>query len=198
MTTALRYALEVSSAPAVEPIDLAEAKTYCKVDVEDDDDLLDAWIVEAREQCEAVLDQALITQTVKVYLDEFPAWELYVPRSPLQSVTSIVYVATDGTSTTLSSSLYRVDAKSRPGRITPAYGEVWPTVRDQTNAITITYVAGYGAAASSVPAAIKQAMRLSIGTWYRHRDEIEQGQMALRLPGGVVDSLLMLAWDGRY
>lgn len=187
----MRYAIEVSSAPAVEPLDLVEVKGHCKIDLDDDDDLVESWITLARTQCEDYLDQALITQTLKLYLDEFPEWEICVPRSPVQSITSIVYDATSGTSTTLSASNYRLDAKSRPSRITPSYGNSWPGTRSQTNAVTITYVAGYGASGSSVPPAVLQAMRVAISAWNIDREG------AKALPSASLD-LLLTVWDGRY
>lgn len=191
MTTP-RYALEVSSPPEVEPIDLAQAKNHCKVEIPDEDDQFLHWIRTARRLSESLLGAALITQTHKVYLDEFPEWEFVVPRGPLQSVTSIVYTATDGTSTTLSASAYQADAKSVPGRITPSYGNVWPTAREQMNAVCITCVVGYGDAGDDVPDEIRRAMYLAVATWNFHRE-----QTPTELPVGV-QSLLLSCWDGRY
>src|SRR4030067_860491 len=84
---------------------------------------------------------ALITQTWELYLDAFPAWEIRVPKPTLQSITSIVYTDTDGILQTLAGSMYLVDNKSEPGRITPAFGEVWPVTRAQINAVIVRFVA---------------------------------------------------------
>lgn len=191
------YALELSSAPAAEPVTAARAKRHARVEVSDDDDLFDDWIREARQKVEDRLDQSLITQTWKLYLDRFPdaddpAYpEIRLPRGPLQSVSSITYVDAAGTTQTLSASRYQADAKRRPGRVVPAVGYSWPAARAGTvNAVTVTYVAGYGASGSSVPQCLLQAIYLTVAHWN-----------ATRLPGDLppeVDGLLAQAWFGEY
>lgn len=66
------------------------------------------------------------------------------PRSPLQGVSAIQYQALDGTPTTLDPTLYTIDVASQPGRIVPAYGQIWPIARQGPGSVTVTYVAGYG------------------------------------------------------
>lgn len=191
------YGLELTTAPTAEPLSLNEAKLHCRVEPEvtDEDDLIRSHVITARDYCESYTGRALVTQTWKLTLDELPPDEIGMPKAPLQSVSSFAYVATDGTSTTLSSSLYQVDAKSEPGRIRPAYGQIWPSTRAQMAAITITFVCGYGAA-SAVPDGIKQAMKLLIGHWYANREAVGQN------PGGplemAVKALLDRFWVGVY
>lgn len=65
-----------------------------------------------------------------------------------------------------------VDAASEPGRVWLNYGKTWPTVSLRPGpAITVRYVAGYGAAVD-VPMQYKQAMLLMIGHFYENREEI--------------------------
>lgn len=125
------------------------------------------------------------------------AYAIEPPLAPLQSVSSIQYrAATDGTLTTLASSGYDVDTDSKPGRITPSYGNVWPVARWQPNAVLVTFVAGYGAA-SAVPEAIKAAIKLLVGHWYENREAVVTGTIATQLPL-TVEALLMSQWHGRY
>jgi uncharacterized phiE125 gp8 family phage protein len=106
-----------------------------------------------------------------------------------------VYTDVSGNSTTFSSSDYVVDTYSMPGFIEPAYTKVWPVTRSVSNAVTITYVCGYGAA-SAVPDAVKSAMKLLIGHWYENREAIGQASAALEMS---VDALLTSVWHGsRY
>lgn len=119
---------------------------------------------------------------------------IIIPKPPLISVTSITYVDTDGATQTWASSNYTVDAPvgdfAEPGRICPVYGQVYPVTRAQPAAVTIRFVAGYGAAASAVPQPIKSAMKLLIGIWYANREAglIVRGSADV-LPYGV-DALL--------
>ncbi len=153
------------------------------------DPLLSGLIVAARREAETRTNSVLITQTLDQYLDQFPCWELEVGLGKLQAVSEITYVDPDGTTQTLSSALYLVDANHERGRITPAYGQVWPATREQMNAVKIRYTAGYGAAAA-VPQPIKQWMLLAIATWYAQREAVITGTIVSELPRAFWDALL--------
>jgi len=187
-------AVVVTSGPAVEPVSLAEAKLHCKIDLTDDDALVSALIVTAARWCEARIGQQFITATRSLTLDGIPFGEITLPYPPLQSVSSITYVDSAGTTQTWSSSLYDVDNKTKPGRVRPKWGEVWPSIREQMNAVTVTYTCGYGTASTDVPAAVKQAMLLLIGHWYENR-EASTDTASKEIPQGV-EPLLVSVWHG--
>lgn len=159
--------LRLTTPPAVEPITLTEAKTHLRVSGTDDDDRITALIAAAREEAETITGRAFITQTWRLTLDRFPlAGPIVLPRPPLQSITSLAYVDSDGASQTWDAANYRVSANNEPGRIEPAYNEVWPTTRLVSEAATVTYAAGYGDAASDVPGGIKNAILLLVERYY--------------------------------
>ena len=60
------------TAPAVEPVSLAEAKAQMRVDTSYDDTIIGTLITTARRSVEIITGQKLITQTWKYYLDRFP------------------------------------------------------------------------------------------------------------------------------
>lgn len=134
------------------------------------------WITAARQYCETFTHRAFITQTWDLAQDVFPGGfdSLWIPKPPLVSVTSVSYVDQPGVTQTWSASLYTVDApvgpEARKGRLYPAYLQIYPVTRAIENAVTVRFVAGYGAAASSVPAPIKAAMKLLIGNWWMNRE----------------------------
>lgn len=177
------YSLRVTVAPTVEPVTLEEAKLHLRVDDDNttEDDLIESLITVAREHAEAFTNRAFLQQTLRMKMDEFPC-VIQLPRPQLISVSSIQYVDTAGVTQTLSASLYRVDSDSDPARITPAYGQSWPSTQDITGAVTVTYVAGYGAAATAVPTGIRQAILMLIGTLYENREDIIAGVSAMELP----------------
>ena len=171
----MRYGLQyaTSGAPAVEPISSAAAKLHLRVDISTDDTLIAALITAARQKCELYTRRQLITATWQMTLDAFPDEEvIYVPRPPLQSVTSITYVDENGVVQTWTAALYRVDIATEPGRITPAYGESWPSTRDVSAAVTVKYKAGYGDASTAVPSRFIAGMQLFLAVLYEHRDEV--------------------------
>jgi uncharacterized phiE125 gp8 family phage protein len=176
--------LELITAPTVMPITVSEVKEHVRLDPGGDveDGYIEALIEAVVDYAEVPLDEPqFITATWDWRLDRFPAWQLCVPRPPLQSVTSITYLDSNGDSQTLDSSLYVVDTKSKPGRITPAYGEVWPATYLQMDAVTIRIVCGYGAAATSVPKRIRWALLLIAAHLFEERQPVVPGQ-AMKVP----------------
>ncbi len=75
------------TAPAVEPLTLAEAKAFLRVEHDDDDGVIGALIAGARIHVEAQTRRALITQSWRLSIDTWPAdGRLPVVPAPLQSL----------------------------------------------------------------------------------------------------------------
>lgn len=161
--------LQLSTAPSLEPVKLEEAKEYLRVEHSADDAEITRLIKAARQYVERVTWRALISQTWKLRLNCFPCGPIYLPKPPLSSVSSVSYVDADGNSQTWSSSLWTSDIYSEPGVLEPAYGEAYPTTRAIRQAITITFVAGYGTATTDVPEEIRRALMEHVGKAYEHR-----------------------------
>lgn len=194
---AIHAALELSATGTNDlPISVAEAKRYSRLTDNSEDALIEGLIRAAwkvyEEHCD---DRCLLRKTWVLYLDRFPIGELRLPKPPLSSVSSIVYVATDGTSTTWSSSEYLVDAKSEPARITPVFGGLWPTARAQANAVTITFLAG-AAAASAVDESDKLAVKMLVDHWAHNRGVAAERELKA-LPMAY-QSLVMARKTGGY
>lgn len=168
---------KVTVDPTSEPVEVAEARDFCRIDVSDDDALLAALISAARQGVERTLNRALVTQTLAATWDGWPRGNVFVlPRgAPLGSVSSVAYVDGDGDSQTLSSDVYVVDTYAQPGRVALAWNQTWPTAREQANAITVTYVAGYGDG-EDVPAAIRMGILSMVADVYEHREAFVEGQ----------------------
>ncbi|HUW31461.1 MAG TPA: head-tail connector protein [Planctomycetota bacterium] len=132
----------VSTPPAAEPMYLDDAKLYLRVDHTDDDTLIAALIAAARQYAEDVTARAVVCQTRKLYLDNWPS-VIVLPGPPAIEVSSIQYYDLDGSLQTLDTSLYDVDTDSTPGRITVGYGDTWPAVYSIEKAIVVTYICGY-------------------------------------------------------
>lgn len=164
------FTLEQTTAPATEPITTAEAKSHLRVDISDDDTLIDNLVTAARLHVERITNRSLITQTWKYYLDGVFPNLIRLPRGPIQSVTNIKYLDIDGAEQTVSTDVYRVDTVSEPARVVEEEDEDWPDTENTINAIYITYDAGYGDNASDVPQPLRQAILLLVGNWYRERE----------------------------
>tara|TARA_Y100000310_G_scaffold260344_1_gene269225 strand:- start:69 stop:644 length:576 start_codon:yes stop_codon:yes gene_type:complete len=180
--------LVVSSDPATDPVTVAEAKSHMRVDTSDDDTLIGGLVTGATLYAQTYTGRAFVTQTLELRIDEFPTTEIRLPKSPSQSVTSIQYVDTDGDTQTWSSGDYVVDVNSKPARVRPAVDEDWPNARVQMDAVTVTFVAGYGAA-SDVPEGIKLAIKHLVAHWYENR-EGSTVDMQVHLVPLAIDALL--------
>lgn len=162
--------------PSVEPVSVNEAKAHLRIDGDDENAYVQALIVAAREYAEPLQGRAYITQTWEMVLDKKPGREIFLPRPPLQSVSSIVFTDKDGVATTVSAADYIVDSVSQPGRVVLKDDKDWPAVElPAIGGVKITFVAGYGANGALVPETIKQAILLMIGHWYSNREEVVLG-----------------------
>lgn len=189
------------SGPAAEPLTVAEAKAHLRVDISDDDSYIAALITSAREYAESYLDRVLIASEMQMRLDGFPA-EIELPRPPvIQSGTAtavaITYTLNDSQQTaTLSAASYRVDRESTPAVVRPLYGGSWPSHLMDQNSVTVTWHAGYGATAASVPSVVKSALLMLIATWYERRLAADS-VAATETPFGVKVLLDSVRW-GAY
>ena len=62
----------IVNGPAIEPIALADAKKWLKLETSDDDDVVGALITAARLMLEAQIRRMLITQTWRLIYDRWP------------------------------------------------------------------------------------------------------------------------------
>jgi uncharacterized phiE125 gp8 family phage protein len=185
--------LTLVTAPQVRPITLTEAKKHLRVDHTEEDDLIDTYIRAATDFCDGFhgfLGRALVTQTWRLTIDEFPTAEIKIPLPPLQSVSSIKYDDGAGVEQTIDPTEYYVDAASEPGWVTP--NTSWPTPLDALNAVRIEFVAGYAPTTDSppdlvanIPYNIKAGIKLILGNLYENREDNVVGTVVNRVPNGA-------------
>lgn len=180
-------ALTQSVAPSIEPVSLDEAKLHAGIDGDEINSLVgNLWIPSARITAETATGRQFINATWEWKLSHFPAsGEFVVPKPPLSSITSIQYIDTAGATQTLATSVYDVDTTSEPGRVALAYNQSWPATRGDINAVTVTFVAGYGTARTDVPANFRHAMLLLIGHANEHREEASEVREMKVIPKGA-------------
>ena len=156
----LNATYSVTSEPSVEPITLEELKNRLRITTNDFDSELSDLLTAARRQVEHDSHRRLITQTLTLTLDRFPAGNaIEVRQLPVQSVSSVQYVDDDEATATFASSKYTVDTTTEPARIVLKSDESWETTEEgYPGAVIVTFVAGYGATATTVPVEAKLAM----------------------------------------
>ena len=159
--------INVTTAPTETPISVEDVKTHSVIFISDDDAYIETLIGAATAYAENYLGRSLCTQTLTLTLDAFPS-VIDLPRTPVQSVTSISYLDANGDSQAFTD--YQSDLSGTLShQIKPAPGFNWPDTREVFGAATVVYVAGYGAA-SDVPQDIKAALLLMVGSLYENRE----------------------------
>ena len=166
------------TAPAVEPISLSEAKEHLRVDGSDEDTLISGLISAAVSHVDAdgVLGRAMISQTWAYWTRSSPG-VVTLPMSPFQSLTSVEYYDADNALQSATASDFETRLAGDRVTLRPKSGKVWPPAYTREDAIKITYVAGFGAAATDVPQSIRQALLLLIGHWYESRTAVSEISM---------------------
>jgi uncharacterized phiE125 gp8 family phage protein len=166
--------------PATEPLTLAEAKLYLRVDSTSEDDLITALIKAARLQVENKTYRMLITQTWDLILDKTDLNEslIQIYKQPVTAISSIKYYDSNNTEQTLSATNYQTEVSSNPAKVQII---TFPQIYDRLGAVTIRFVAGY-ANAGAVPQDIKQAMYFLIGHMYENRQMAVTGTIAQDIP----------------
>lgn len=173
------------TAPAAEPIAVAEVRAQLQLDTNDFDDYLLGLITTARQWAEKYTNRSFVTQTWAFKADYFYPDDvygsIYLPKPPLISVSSITYVDTFGDTQTFSSAKYTVDTSGVMGRVYPVYNETWPATQCIPNAVNVTYQAGYGNQ-DDIKEDIKHALKIIVSEMFRNREGTALGRTVVELP----------------
>lgn len=166
-----RPAAELVTPSTIKVVSLYEAKGHLRIDddVTDDDASIALMIDAATQDCEGVMQRAILPGTWRVRLADW-ADEIELSPAGVSAVTEVRYVDADGTDTVLDPSGYLLDSDPYRPALTAAYGVSWPIARSQAGSIRITYTAGTWADAYSVPASIKSWILLRVGALYENRE----------------------------
>ncbi|HEU4986868.1 MAG TPA: head-tail connector protein [Rhizobiaceae bacterium] len=178
--------------PAV-PLWTAEeaiARLHLLVDSTDDNALIDHYIEAATAHLDGysgILGRALVTQTWRI---DASAWGFPFIRLPLAPVQSVTVKYFDGANIeqTLAADQYEFFSDALGPRIARAPSASWPSLYARSDAVRVTFIAGYGGAATDVPASIRQAVLMLAAHWYTNREAVAEQGMA-SIPMGV-DALI--------
>lgn len=103
------------NAPAVEPVTLAEAKAFLRVEHDDDHAVIGALIAGSRIHVEAQTRRSLITQTWRLSFDCWPAnGRLPVLPAPLRALAAARIYKDDGTTQAIDTGAFTADRISAP------------------------------------------------------------------------------------
>lgn len=171
--------------PAVEPVTLADAKTWLRVTNDDDDGVITSLIAGARSHIEAQTRRAMITQTWRLVRDAWPAdGRIAALPVPMVEIVAARVFDEGGTPHAIDLDAFVVDNAAAPAIIAFA---PWSSIVPgrQAGGIEIDITAGYGDAPDDVPEPLRQAVRFLVAHWFESRGLAALGRAAADLPAGL-------------
>jgi uncharacterized phiE125 gp8 family phage protein len=170
------------TAPAAEPITLADAKAYLRVATDVDDDIIGGLIGAARSHVEAQSRRALITQTWRLVRDAWPPdGRLKVVPVPLRTVAAARVYEADGSTLAIDTQAFVADKAAAPA-ILSFMPWTLPAPGQPAAGIEIDVEVGYGASGAAVPEPLRLAIRILVAHWYENRGLIALGHEVAVLP----------------
>lgn len=170
--------------PATEPVLLAEAKLYLRIDHDDEDDLIRALVTAARQLVEAASGRMLIDQGWRIVLDRWPAGGvLRLPLSPVRQVTGVRVRDAAGAAAELAASALALEIGADPPMLRVEQSVPPPGL--PSGGIEIDLLVGFGPGPAQTPEGLRQAMLALCGRWFERRGDDLDGPAA-RLPAQVM------------
>lgn len=162
--------ITIIAPPASEPVSLAEAKLFLRIDHTSEDALITTLIGAARGAVEAGCGRALITRRVRESLD---IWRrdavggAELGLGPVTSVVAVRLIASTGAQSVIDPARYRLEgAGDRPRLI---FDAGVPATLRSAGGIEIEYDAGFAANAADVPVALRLATLHIVAALYEAR-----------------------------
>lgn len=146
-------------APAIEPVTLAAAKEFLRIDADDTsfDTALTGFIAGVREDVERITSTRLITQTVRLQADSFADLQR-LPIGPVQSIVALTFVDSSGESQALNAADVELFGTGLDAGLRPVANATWPPGAIRAGSVVIEAVTGYGELAADIPPSIYVAM----------------------------------------
>ena len=171
------------TAPATEPVSVADAKTYLRVENGDDDAIIAALVASARNHVEALTRCGLITQTWRLVLDCWPDNGRIKPKlAPLRSIAAARVYSEANVPNTIDTDAFVVD---RAGGVIAAPSWSLPQPGRASAGIELDVVIGFGDNPSDVPPQLLHAIRPLVAHWYENRSLVAIGQSVAIMPASV-------------
>ena len=167
----------VATPPAEEPVTLTEARDWLRVDGTDQDTVITALIVAAREWAEGYTRRAFVNRDLAVTFAHFPfvGVDMYLPFPPGTALTALTYVDGDGTAQVFDIADTTLEEDTGLLRVNGDAVEDWP---QSVFSVLAEYTGGYGPDASTVPEEVKTAIKIALAQMFEVRVDQTFGAQA--------------------
>ncbi|KKL74147.1 hypothetical protein LCGC14_2067800 [marine sediment metagenome] len=166
--------ISVATPPGAEPVVWVDMKVHMRVSSNTEQTLGEALITSARAYIENWTSRTLITTVYDYTLDSRPS-SIELPRAGVQSITSVTITDEDGSDIIVTASNYRLDTTGEIDKVVLKSDGEWGETVEPFTHMTVRFVAGYGDAASSIPAPIIAATKILVAHWFENRELIVVG-----------------------
>ncbi len=183
-------------APTADPVSIYDVKSSARIDVDDEDILIDEIIGRATKAVEEMSGRYLMAQTWDFKLYGLTGDEkVRLPGAPVQSIDSISYQDENDATQTLTVGDFYIFSDDDCAYVQPKGGTQWPNTYDRPDALTISYVAGYSDK-YDVPEELRQAIILLATHMYEYRAPVME-KKSYEMPYAV-ESLVGLQRRGWF
>lgn len=172
--------------PAMEPLDLAYAKTFLRVDHDDEDTLIGDMIIAARMHIEKMISASLIRRRQVYTTSALSDSGLYINHGPVETVHAVKAIDSRGETFEIALSDVDIDLRAIPSRLSLRAPLRWKDFGTNARHVEVEIDAGYGPEADDIPMPLRQAVMLLLAQNYQHREADNQPPVPL-----MVDALLM-------
>lgn len=153
--------LRLITPPAIEPVTLAGAKLFLRIEHTADDEAVTRAISAARQAAEQYLKTALLPQTWDYTVANPCGLRIVLPFGPVSAITSLTLTNEADTSTVMNASNYRLSVDG--------FSVIF-TNPQSIEKVTVRYVASTAATVSEIPAPIIQGILHHISVMIETRD----------------------------
>lgn len=159
-------------APVENPVTPTHAKTHLRVDHNDEDFFIQGCLDAAVAHLDGwggILGRCMVTQT---WRSDFPGFTDLI-RLPFPDAQSVTLAYTDVNGEAQAFEGFRLITDAMSAAVVLESGAMWPQSAIRPDAVRVTGVYGYGAAAA-VPWTLKAAILMHVGTLYHHRETMSE------------------------
>lgn len=202
--TALLQSVRIAP-PASQVWSLANLKKHLEVEHDEDDALIEGFGETAAEMLgglDTIYQRAWLQSGWRDFWPDFSRGPV-LRLAPVELIQRITYINTAGTEMLINPLAYYLVPDVMGGRVcwSDAYAVPGDCAR-RPDAVRIDYLAGYGSQTEDAPARVRQAVRMLVGHWYRHREDVVIAAGAPKEMPKAVDALMapfrrfgVEAWD---
>lgn len=162
-------------------VGLARAKQHLRVEHDEEDELIGAYVSAAVDHVESVISKCLTPKVVRQVAAGFPGnGRIRLYKGPVQEVLAVEYDDANGAPTALAD--FRL-VEGSPAVLMPVVGEAFPATYGGPGTVRIDLLAGYQP--GEMPRAIETAVLQLTAHYYANREAVVTGTIATEIPLGV-------------